>query len=77
MDKILKCRGIRTLNEKEQESFERLINEEDIRHIENIEKICRPYGFLSLKVLYELSKSQMEAIEEAARKTGIEHLLKE
>lgn len=77
MDKILKCRGIRTLNEKEQESFERLINEEDIRHIENIEKICRTYGFLSLKVLYKLSKSQMEAIEEAARKTGIEHLLKE
>lgn len=77
MDKILKCRGILTLNEKERESFERLINEEDIRHIKNIEKICRLYGILSLKVLYELSKSQMEAIEEAARKTGMEHILKE
>lgn len=77
MDKILKCRGILTLNEKEQESFERLINEEDNRYDENIRKICQLYGAISIKVLYELSKNRMEAIEEVARKMGMEYILKE
>lgn len=77
MDKILKCRGILTLNEKEQESLERLINEEDNRYDENIWKICQLYGVISIKVLYELSKNRMEAIEEVAREMGMEHLLKE
>ena len=77
MIKILKCRGILTLNEKERESLERLINEEDNKYDENIRKICQLYGVILIKVLYELSKNRMEAIEEAARKMGMEHLLKE
>jgi hypothetical protein len=77
MKKYVKCKGMLKLSEKEQKSFSRLINEEEERHFKNVKKICQLYGTISIKIMYELSKTRMEAIEEAVKKAGMEYILED
>ena len=77
MKRYLKCRSMLELSEKEQKSLGRLIDEEEERHFKNVEKICQLYGAVSIKIMYELSKTRMEVIEEAVKKAGMEYILED
>jgi hypothetical protein len=50
---------------------------EKIANFKNVKKICQLYGTISIKIMYELSKTRMEVIEEAVKKAGMEYILED
>ncbi len=77
LEKRFSFTSLYDLGPKEVADVQELINIENARFMKRIRSVCELYGVPPLKMLYDLVKSDCEAIEEAAKQMGCEDILKD